>query len=87
MDLKVVVLIYTYDRIDDAKINQEIILKNWTPDQGFKDIKITHVFNGKRSWWSDKYLEDDLIYLDSNPDHFRGAELMMNGRTGTRSFI
>jgi len=79
MKSKVVVLIYTYDRVDDAKINQEIIRENWTSDKGFEEVKIVHTFNGEKSWWQEKYLEDDLLYLDNvGLDHFGGAELMMN---------
>jgi hypothetical protein len=66
------VLIYTYNRIDDAKINQEIIRNIWDRSNLFKNIKIVHSFNGEPEWYPKKYLEDELTTA-TNPGHFAGA--------------
>lgn len=66
------VLIYTYNRVDDAKINMEIIRDIWAKSKLFSDIKIVHSYNGEKKWYSKKYLEDDLVVL-KNSGHFQGA--------------
>jgi len=75
--MKIGVLLYTYNRTDDARINLEIIRNTWPKDELFKDVTIVHSYNGERDWWPEKYLEDELIYLE-NPGHFLGAELLIN---------
>ncbi len=75
--MKIGVLLYTFSRIDDAKINLEIIRNVWSKNDLLKDIKVVHSYNGKKEWWPEKYLEDELLYLD-NPGHFAGAELLIN---------
>lgn len=74
---KIGVILYTYDRIDDARINMEIIRHVWGKCDLLKDVVITHAFNGKKEWWPEKYLEDELVYAD-NPGHFTGAEILIN---------
>lgn len=69
---------YTYNRTDDARINMEIIRDVWKKSELLKDVTIIHAFNGEKEWWSEKYLEDELLYLD-NPGHFEGAEVLING--------
>ncbi len=76
--MKVGVLIYTYNRTDDARINIEIIRDVWKKSELLKDVVIVHSFNGEKDWWPEKYLEDELLYLD-NPGHFEGAEVLING--------
>lgn len=39
---KIGVLLYTFNRIDDAKINQEIIRNLWKTTDFLSDIKIVH---------------------------------------------
>ncbi|MDO8729127.1 MAG: hypothetical protein Q7K26_04550 [bacterium] len=75
--IKTGVLMYTYNRTDDARINMEIIRNVWKKSELLKDVKIIHAFNGQKDWWPEKYLEDELLYLD-NPGHFAGAELLIN---------
>ncbi len=75
--MKIGVLLYTYSRIDDAKINLEIIRNVWSKNDLLKNVTIVHSYNGQKEWWSEKYLEDELLYLD-NPGHFAGAELLIN---------
>ncbi len=81
--MKIGVLLYTYNRIDDARINMEIIRNLWKQNGLLKDVVIVHSFNGLKEWWPEKYLEDELLYLE-NPGHFTGAELLMN--EGMRCF-
>lgn len=66
------VLIYTYNRVDDAKINMDIVRNVWEGTKHFEDIKIVHSFNGSKEWYSKKYLEDDLVAI-KNSWHFQGA--------------
>ncbi len=76
-NLKIGVLIYTYNRTDDAKINMEIIRNVWSLNDNLKDTKIIHAFNGEKDWWPEKYLEDDLIY-QHNSGHFGGATSLID---------
>jgi hypothetical protein len=80
---KIGVLMYTYNRTDDAKINMEIIRNVWSKSEILKDVKIVHSYNGEKEWWPEKYLEDEILYLP-NPGHFTGAELLLN--EGVRCF-
>jgi len=72
------VLIYTFNRIDDAKINMEIIRNVWASNILLQDIPLVHAFNGEKEWWPEKYLEDELIMLE-NTGHFTGAAELMDG--------
>jgi hypothetical protein len=69
---KVGVLMYTYNRTDDVKINMEIIRNVWQKEECFKDIEIVHAYNGKKEWYVDKYLENKLVRI-KNTWHFQGA--------------
>jgi hypothetical protein len=66
------VLVYTHNRTDDARINMEIIRNIWKKSKYFQNVKIVHCFNGKRKWYPEKYLEDELI-IQKNSWHFQGA--------------
>lgn len=76
-DLKIGVLLYTYNRVEDVRINMEIIRGVWNAQDVLKEVKIIHAYNGKKEWWPEKYLEDELIYLP-NPGHFEGADLLIS---------
>lgn len=76
-NLKIGVLIYTYNRTDDAKINMEIIRNVWSKNEKLQNIKIVHAFNGENEWWPEKYLEDDLIRIQ-NVGHFEGAVMLID---------
>lgn len=65
------VLIYTYNRVDDAKINMEIIRDVWEGGS-FDCVKIVHSYNGLKEWYPKKYLENDLVKI-KNTWHFQGA--------------
>lgn len=70
---KIGVLIYTYNRVDDARINMEIVRNIWDKSGLFGEkIVIVHAFNGRKEWYRQKYLEDDLIRV-KNSWHFQGA--------------
>lgn len=66
-------LIYTHERVDDARINMEIIRSLWNNSGLFSGIKIIHSYNGKKSWYPKKYIEDTLVRLSKNPGHYQGA--------------
>ncbi|EKE00164.1 MAG: hypothetical protein ACD_22C00082G0007 [uncultured bacterium] len=70
--MKLGFVIYTYNRINDAKINMEIIRTIWSKESDLSDIKIVHSYNGKKEWYKGKYLEDILL-RSTNPGHFQGA--------------
>ncbi|MFH0840524.1 MAG: hypothetical protein V1865_00855 [bacterium] len=74
---KIAVVLYTYDRTDDAKVNMDIITSLWQSSKIFSSIKIVHAFNGQRNWYPKKYKEDDLIRL-KNPGHFQGASELID---------
>jgi hypothetical protein len=76
-DIKVGVLLYTYNRVDDARINLEIIRNVWSQNQLLKDVVVVHAFNGEKQWWPAIYLEDELLVLE-NKGHFEGAEHLLN---------
>lgn len=82
--MKIGVLLYTYNRVDDARINLEIIRNVWKKNPLLRDVAVVHAFNGKKEWWPKKYLEDELLYL-KNPGYFRGAEILLN--EGTDVFL
>lgn len=69
---KVAVVIYTFNRPDDARVNQEIIRTKWQEVDALRDVKIVHAFNGDKQWWQRKHLEDRLVRRP-NPGHFAGA--------------
>lgn len=66
------VLIYTYNRVDDAKVNMEIIRNVWAKNNSLKEVKIVHSYNGNKQWYPKKYLEDRLV-VTKNTWHFQGA--------------
>ncbi len=66
------VLLYTFDRVEDAYINQEILRNVWGTSGYFGSITIVHAYNGRQSWYPKKYLENVLI-RQKNAGHFQGA--------------
>jgi|HubBroStandDraft_5_1064220.scaffolds.fasta_scaffold140868_1 hypothetical protein len=71
------VLIYTYNRTDDALINMEIVRNIWARKSGLECITLIHAFDGDHAWWPLPYLEDELIRL-TNPGHYEGAALLLD---------
>jgi hypothetical protein len=82
--IRVGVLLYTYDRVDDARINMELIRRHWSSCDLLKDVVIVHAYNGREAWWPHPYLEDTLRRAE-NPGHFKGAELLINA--GMETFM
>jgi len=77
------VLIYTYNRVDDARVNMDIIRNVWEKSKHFENVKIVHSFNGEKSWYAKKELENDLITF-KNSWHFQGASDLIDA--GIKTF-
>lgn len=77
MKPKLGVVVSTFDRVDDARINLEILRARWS--QHF-DLLVVHAFNGLPEWLPEGVgIADKLIKL-RNRGHFRGAvQLMESG--------
>lgn len=73
--LKIASIIITYNRVDEAKAQMDIIRELWQPF--FKNIDIYHEFNGKKQWYPKKYKENHLHY-HKPMSHFLGAGHMLN---------
>lgn len=81
MHMKIGVLIYTHNRIEDAKKNMEIV-KNWR--LGCEDnIIIIHSYNGDFDWYPKKHTED-LLIRRKNIDHQAGASDLIDA--GIKAF-
>lgn len=70
-------MVYTHNRIDDARINLEIIRNVWPESEMLKNAVIVHSFNGYSQWWPQKYIENELLYLE-NPGHYGGAAILLD---------
>lgn len=70
--INLAVIIYTYDRVADARINQDIIREYWSRSKLLRKIRVIHSYDGPIGRYPHKYKEDDLIRL-KNPGHFQGA--------------
>lgn len=68
-------LIYTYNRLDDARILQEIS-KNYL-SRKLGEIFLIHAYNGKKYFGYERYLEDKLVKM-KNKGHFEGASDLIN---------
>lgn len=71
----VAVLVSTHDRLDDARINMEIVRATW-PEE-FPDVALVHAYNGKSGGWT-PYLEDVLVEVASGESHFTGAANLLD---------
>jgi hypothetical protein len=76
------VLLYTYDRTDDARISQEFVRTAWAQSGCFGAIRIVHAYNGEPGWYPEPYLEDELLRLE-NAGHFRGAAELIDAGMAT----
>lgn len=65
-------VIYTYNRINDARINQELTREILGKSKKLGGVFIVHAYNGEESFGYQRYLEDKLITL-KNRGHFKGA--------------
>lgn len=73
--IKIASVIITYNRIDEAKAQIDIIKKLWQPM--FSAVDIYHEYNGKKDWYPRKYKED-FLYRHATMSHFDGAKHMIN---------
>lgn len=76
-DLNIGALIYTHNRLDDARINMEIIRHWWPQIPQLKQCFIVHAYNGCPSWWPEPYLEDQLVRTE-NTGHYSGAACLLD---------
>ncbi len=76
------VLIYTHERVDDAKVNMDIIRSLWQGSELFSHITVVHAYNGQRNWYPKRYREDALVRT-KNHGHFRGAAELMDAGLAT----
>lgn len=74
---KLGVVIYTYNRIDDSRINMEIINTLWKDSDKFDSVQIAHSFNGEEPWYPNKYLEDYIV-RSKNLGHFEGDSNLLD---------
>lgn len=70
-------LIYTYSRVDDARINMELIRQLYSPM--YPDLKIVHCYNGKKEWYEEQYLEDVLLRFEAKPLQEGASEMIDEG--------
>jgi hypothetical protein len=59
----IAVIISTFNRTDDARINMEIIREIWQKDPNLANIKIVHAYNGDEAWWPEKYLDSKTLVI------------------------
>lgn len=73
--IKIASIIITYNRIEEAKAQMDIIREVWQPL--FASIDIYHEYNGKKAWYPRKYKED-FLHRHKQMDHFVGANHLLN---------
>lgn len=66
---KIAVVIYTHNRVDDARINIELI-RNWK-SKLFSKVTIIHSYNGKKDWYTKT--KEDILLSRQNSNHQQGA--------------
>ncbi len=70
-------VISTYNRVIDAKVQMELVRNLWHKEKILKNITIYHLFNGKKEWYPKKHLENFLIRC-KNPGFYEGAGLLID---------
>jgi len=68
-------LIYNYQHLDDARIQQEISKNLYV--KAFDKVHLVHAYNGKKEFGYRPHLEDKLIKI-KNRGHFKGAADLIN---------
>lgn len=70
-------LIYTYNRVTDARMSQELIRSVFDKDNAIRKTFIVHSYNGLDEFGYSQYLEDVLIKR-TNLGHYKGAIDLIN---------
>lgn len=73
--LRIASIIVTYNRVDEARAQMDIIRALWQPL--FKGIDIYHEFNGEVGWYKDKYKED-FLHRHKSMYYLLGANYLVN---------
>lgn len=73
--IRVACLIITYNRINEAKAQMDLIRETWQPM--FDSVDIYHEFNGKKNWYPQKYREN-FLSRHKSMSHYIGANHMLN---------
>ena len=73
------VVIYTYNRVDDARINIELI-QSWESNM-FSRINIAHAYNGNPRWY--KKTSEDYLIQRKNLGHQKGAADLIDSGIAT----
>ncbi len=68
----------TYNRVDDARGGMEILRHVWASHRELGDVPLLHVYNGEPGWWPSAYLEDELLVVENERTHFRGAAKLLD---------
>lgn len=76
------VLIRTHHRIEDARVNMDVIRSTWGD---LAPLVIVHVYNGLDEWYESEYLEDYLVRLPNRATHYAGAAHALDA--GLRKFL
>lgn len=63
-------MITTYNRVEDAKGQMDLIRDRWAPY--FERVDIYHEFNGEKDWYKEEYRED-FLYRHPKMPHLKGA--------------
>jgi len=75
--MKIALIINTFNRLEDARIQMKLVRDFWPQEKLLRAVTIYHLYNGKKSWYPQKYLEDFLIRT-RNPGHYQGAALLID---------
>jgi len=75
--MKLALIINTFNRIKDAQIQMRLVRSFWAQEALLRTTTIYHLYNGKKTWYPHKYLEDFLIRTN-NPGHYQGAALLID---------
>lgn len=74
-EISIASIIITYNHVEEAKAQIDIIRELWQPM--FKTVDIYHEFNGKKNWYPKKYKES-FLHRHRSMDHVTGANHMLN---------
>jgi len=70
-------VIYTHNRLNDARINMELSRLLWASHPEVVGVNVVHAYNGKEEFGYEQYIENSLL-IRENIGHFRGAIDLIN---------